>query len=85
MTDVQPLGPTNVQEAIDRLLDKGCKTVIITLGEMGAAYASKENRIAKLIPVTPVQPVDTTVSLKILNVQGEPHNVQELFLKQLRN
>lgn len=60
MTDVQPLGPTNVQEAIDRLLDKGCKTVIITLGEMGAAYASKENRIAKLIPVTPVQPVDTT-------------------------
>ncbi|XP_076247757.1 ribokinase isoform X2 [Calliopsis andreniformis] len=60
MTGVQPVGPLNMQKAIDKLLDKGCGTVILTLGEIGAAYASKENRIAKMIHTTPVKPVDTT-------------------------
>ncbi|XP_031843805.1 ribokinase [Nomia melanderi] len=60
MTGVQPLGLSSVQEAIDKLLDYGCNTVILTLGEMGAAFASKENRTATMVPTTPVQPVDTT-------------------------
>ena len=60
MTGVRPLGLSSVQVAIEKLLDKGCSTVILTLGELGAAYASKEDRTAKLIPVPPVQPVDTT-------------------------
>lgn len=63
MTGVRPLGLSSVQAAIEKLLDKGCSTVILTLGELGAAYASKEDRTAKMIPVPPVQPVDTTVRL----------------------
>lgn len=63
MTGVQPLGLSNMQEAIDKLLDYGCNTVILTLGEMGAAFASKKNRTATIVPATRVQPVDTTVRL----------------------
>ncbi|CAL7943195.1 unnamed protein product [Xylocopa violacea] len=60
MTGVQPLGLSNMQDAIWKLLDMGCNTVILTLGEQGAAYASREERTVKLIPTTSVQPVDTT-------------------------
>ncbi|XP_076281657.1 ribokinase [Lasioglossum baleicum] len=61
MTGVEPFGLSNVQKAIDKLLDIGCNTVVITLGELGAAFASKKNRTATII-ATPkqVQPVDTT-------------------------
>ncbi|KZC07401.1 PREDICTED: ribokinase-like [Dufourea novaeangliae] len=60
MTGVQPLGLSNMQEAIDKLLDNGCNTVILTLGKMGAAYASRKNRTATLVPTRRVKPVDTT-------------------------
>lgn len=65
MTGVQPLGSSNMRQAIEKLLDKGCNTVILTLGEYGAAYASQADRTIKLISTTPVQPVDTTVRLPI--------------------
>ncbi|XP_076662309.1 ribokinase [Halictus rubicundus] len=61
MTGVQLLGLSNVQKAIDKLLDIGCNTVVLTLGELGAAFASKENRTATIIATSKrVQPVDTT-------------------------
>lgn len=60
ITGVEPVGSLNMQKAIDILLDKGCNTVILTLGERGAAYASNDDRIVKLVPTIPVQPVDTT-------------------------
>lgn len=61
MTGVELLGLSNVQKAIDKLLDMGCNTVVITLGELGAAFACKKNRTATVIPNSKrVQPVDTT-------------------------
>ncbi|XP_012149118.1 ribokinase isoform X3 [Megachile rotundata] len=60
ITGVEPMGSLNMQKAIDILLDKGCNTVILTLGERGAAYASKNDRTVKLVPTTSVQPIDTT-------------------------
>ncbi|XP_017882124.1 ribokinase-like [Ceratina calcarata] len=60
MTGVLPEELSSIQEAIGRLLDMGCNTVILTLGERGAAYASREDRTVKLVPTTSVQPVDST-------------------------
>ncbi|XP_054013865.1 ribokinase-like isoform X1 [Hylaeus anthracinus] len=60
MTGVRLLGLSNAQEAVEKLLDKGCNTVILTMGELGAVYASRENRAITLIPARRVQAVDTT-------------------------
>jgi len=47
--------------ALGRLLDKGCKQVIITLGASGAVFASQENSVPVHIPTKNVKPVDSTV------------------------
>nr|XP_034189816.1 ribokinase-like [Osmia lignaria] len=60
MTGVELVGSSSMEQAINILLDKGCNTVILTLGEQGAAYASQDDRSVKLVPTTRVQPVDTT-------------------------
>ncbi|KOC65678.1 Ribokinase [Habropoda laboriosa] len=60
MTGVKPLDLSSMQQAIEQLLDKGCNTVILTVGEKGAAYASKKDKTIKMISTTPVKPVDTT-------------------------
>ena len=56
---------TNTEEASDAalaLIDKGCGTVIVTLGDKGCVYLSKENREAKHVPCDKVNAIDTTVS-----------------------
>ncbi|KAK9305986.1 hypothetical protein QLX08_003216 [Tetragonisca angustula] len=60
ITGVQLQGSSSMQQAIVKLLDKGCNTVIVTLGEQGAVYASQEDRTIKKVGTTRVQPVDTT-------------------------
>lgn len=60
MTGIQPVELSNVQQVVDKLLAKGCNAIILTLGPLGAVYASKANRNVTLIPTTKVQPVDTT-------------------------
>ncbi|KAL6260084.1 hypothetical protein P5V15_007623 [Pogonomyrmex californicus] len=60
MTSVEHVDLSNVQQVVDELLAKGCNTIIITLGPLGAVYASKTNRNIVRIPTTEVQPVDTT-------------------------
>ncbi|XP_076160066.1 ribokinase [Ptiloglossa arizonensis] len=60
MTGVHPLGSSNIQKAVEKLLDRGCNTVILTLGELGAAYASRENRTVTMVPAKHVQSVDST-------------------------
>lgn len=47
--------------AVGRLLDKGCKQVIITLGASGAVFASQENSVPIHVPTRNVKPVDSTV------------------------
>ncbi|KAG7205384.1 hypothetical protein KM043_007379 [Ampulex compressa] len=60
MTGIQPLKLSNIQKAVDVLLDKGCKTIILTLGEQGAVYASTSQKTIVHIPTVQVRPVDTT-------------------------
>ena len=47
------------------LLDKGCRTAIITLGKDGAVYATAEERSPVHVPVQSVNAVDTTVSINV--------------------
>jgi len=51
---------SEIAEAADTLLQKGAKTVIITLGKKGAYLADR--KIRKMIPSFTVQPVDTTAA-----------------------
>lgn len=45
------------------LLNQGCKTVIITLGPLGAVFASKDEPKPQWVKVAKIEnPVDTTVS-----------------------
>ena len=56
---------TNAEEASNAalaLIDKGCGTVIVTLGDKGCVYVSKDNREAKHVPCDKVNAIDTTVS-----------------------
>lgn len=48
--------------AVGKLLDKGCKQVIITLGASGAVFASQDNCIPIHVSTKTVKPVDSTVS-----------------------
>ena len=47
--------------AIESLLQRGCQTVIITLGEQGSVYASQQNRVPTYVPARKVSQVDSTV------------------------
>ena len=47
------------------LLDRGAGRVVVTLGKRGSVIGTQENPIPKHIPITPADPVDTTVSLII--------------------
>lgn len=46
--------------AAKELISKGCNSVIITLGENGALYLSRENSSAVHVPSPSVKCVDTT-------------------------
>lgn len=61
MTGTQLADSSNVQQVTDKLLAKGCNAIILTLGPLGAVYASKANGNVTQIPTTKVHPVDTTV------------------------
>jgi ribokinase len=49
-----------IKEAADRFIEKGVKFVIITLGERGAALASKEK--LTVVPAYKVKAIDTTAA-----------------------
>ena len=48
------------QRALSFLLDEGADTAIITLGERGAVFATKDCPDAQLVEVDKVKAVDTT-------------------------
>lgn len=62
MTGMESISLSNIQQAVDKLLDAGCNTVIITLGASGAVYASSTDRTAKHVASEKVIPIDTTVN-----------------------
>lgn len=49
--------------AVKKLIEYGCKIVIITLGKNGAIFGNKETNIIDHISIEEVKPVDTTVSI----------------------
>ncbi|XP_075976558.1 ribokinase-like isoform X2 [Anticarsia gemmatalis] len=51
---------TNAVDALKKLLDAGCETVIITLGSKGAVYMSKHDQQPIHVLCEEVVPVDTT-------------------------
>lgn len=55
---------SNAQEAVDKLLQMGCNTIIITFGSSGAIFASRDNNKIQCIPTDKVKPVDSTVSVR---------------------
>ncbi|XP_046372089.2 ribokinase-like isoform X1 [Haliotis rufescens] len=46
--------------AVLALLDKGCNSVVLTLGELGSLYVSQSERDPHVVPCPKVTPVDTT-------------------------
>ncbi|XP_063976890.1 ribokinase-like [Diachasmimorpha longicaudata] len=60
MTGIDHLTLENAQSALNILFEKGCNTVIITLGASGAVFATKTSQTLTHVPVEPVTPVDTT-------------------------
>lgn len=57
---------TNIESAfgvLSLLLNRGCKTVIITLGPLGAVFASKDEPKPQWVQVPKIEnPLDTSVS-----------------------
>ncbi|XP_026477572.1 ribokinase-like [Ctenocephalides felis] len=78
---------SNVEEAntaISIFLQRGCRTIIVTLGAEGAVFASQEDPVPIFVPAKKVAPTDTTpsgLSDRILGeitleAQGETDRVQ---------
>ncbi|CAH0726985.1 unnamed protein product, partial [Brenthis ino] len=51
---------SNIKTALNKLLESGCEIVIITLGNKGAAYASKNSKECIQVACNKVTPIDTT-------------------------
>jgi ribokinase len=60
LTDIKVDDTDKIREAADKLIEKGVKFVIITLGERGAALVSKEKLI--IVPAYKVKAIDTTAA-----------------------
>ncbi len=65
LTGVEVTDETSARQAADRLLARGVKTVIVTMGARGALVRSAE--ICELVPTLQVEPVDTTAAGDVFN------------------
>jgi len=61
MTGLTVASVADAQAVTAILLERGCQTVIVTLGAQGAVFATKAQPEAIHVPTTSVQAVDTTV------------------------
>ena len=52
----------DAEKAVIMILERGAGQAVITLGSKGSVIGTQENPIPKHIPVTPADPVDSTVS-----------------------
>ena len=59
----------DAQAVTSVLLQRGCQTVIVTLGAQGAVFATKDKPEAIHVPARSVQAIDTTVSVSIVKNQ----------------
>jgi len=66
LVGIDPGEEQNLKEATDKLLSKVSETALITLGERGV-YFNSRNGENGLVPSTPVQAVDTTAAGDVFN------------------
>ena len=52
----------DAEKAVLMILERGAGKAVITLGGKGSVIGTQENRMPRHIPVTPAEPVDTTVT-----------------------
>lgn len=52
----------DAEKAVIMILERGAGRAVITLGGKGSVIGTQENRMPKHVPVTPAEPVDTTVT-----------------------
>ncbi|XP_067011981.2 ribokinase [Anabrus simplex] len=60
MSGVPVRSESDAGKAIAKFLEKGCHTVIITMGPKGAVFASKDSPTPVHVPAKEVKPIDTT-------------------------
>ena len=65
LTGVHVEDAITAEKAAQKLLNKGVRNVIITMGAAGAFLMTE--KISKMIPVVPVRPVDTTAAGDVFN------------------
>jgi ribokinase len=65
LTGVHVEDAITAEKAAQKLLNKGVRNVIITMGAAGAFLLT--DKISKMIPVVPVRPVDTTAAGDVFN------------------
>ena len=65
LTGIAVTDRTTAERAAHKLLDRGVKTVILTLGARGAFVADASRR--QLVPGFPVKAVDTTAAGDVFN------------------
>lgn len=57
-------GIESANKVLSLLLEQGCKIVIITLGPLGAIFASKDKPEPQWVQISKIEnPIDTTVSI----------------------
>ena len=62
MTGLSVRTVDDAEKAVLMILERGAGKAVITLGGKGSVIGTQENRMPKHIPVTPAEPVDTTVT-----------------------
>lgn len=60
ITGIRPTEESHAREAATRLLDLGCKTVVLKMGDHGAYFAHAKDH--GMVPAFPMQAVDTTAA-----------------------
>ena len=65
LTGIKVTDPISAEKAAEKLLGKGVKNVIITLGATGAFLLS--GKTSKIIPVIPVKAIDSTAAGDVFN------------------
>lgn len=63
LTNIKVTSTKEAEEAVAKLISKGCKEVIVTLGEKGAVYGKKGCTEFEIIKALKVNAIDTTVSI----------------------
>lgn len=66
LTGINPIGITEIQNAANYLLEMVNNTVIVTLGDKGVYYVSKDGT-EDFIPTTKVKAIDTTAAGDVFN------------------